>query len=426
MTTRIEVNHLARVEGHGGVTVELDGDEVRTARFEIFEGARLIEGLVRGRRYDEVAPLVSRICAICSSAHTLASLAATERAFDVTPSPETLLLRDLLLRGESIESHALHVFLLAAPDYLNVPSAIALAAERRDVVALGLRLKRLGNAIQEIVGGRAIHPVNAVPGGFGSRPAMDALVRLHGALEQGVADAQATLDFVAALPPQDAGRSDTAYAATWLPAGYGYEAGDQIAIELRGHRELVPAAAYRTVLVERTVAHSHARHSRWNGTPITVGALARIAVNGGRLPPSGVAAAARLGLAPPFEDPLGNNAAQVVELIVDVERALELVDRLLDMPAAPEPPVPVVPREGQGTAALEAPRGLLIHSYRYDADGRLQQADIVTPTAINAASIEHRLRKAVEQSPERDEASLTHRLEMVVRAYDPCLSCSVH
>jgi coenzyme F420-reducing hydrogenase alpha subunit len=426
MTTRIELNHLARVEGHGGVTVELDGDQVRTARLEIFEGARLIEGLVRGRRWDEVAPLVSRICAICSSAHTLASLAATERAFGVSPSPETLLLRDLLLRGESIESHALHVFLLAVPDYLNAPSAIALAAERRDVVALGLRLKRLGNAIQEIVGGRAIHPVNAVPGGFGSRPSMDKLVRLRAALAQGVADVQTTLDFVAALPPQDAGRSDSAYAATWLPAGYGYEAADQIAIELRGQRELVPAAAYRTILAERTVAHSHAKHSRWDGTPITVGALARLAVNGGRLPPSGVAAAARLGLVPPFEDPLANNAAQVVELVVDVERALELVDRLLHAPAAPAPPVPIVPREGQGTAALEAPRGLLIHSYTYDRQGRLQQADIITPTAINAASIEHRLRKAVEQSPARDEASLTHRLEMVVRAYDPCLSCSVH
>jgi sulfhydrogenase subunit alpha len=228
------------------------------------------------------------------------------------------------------------------------------------------------------------------------------------------------------MPPQDAGRSDSAYAAVWLPAGYGYEAGDEIAIELRGRRELVPAAAYRTILSERTVPHSHARHSRWDGTPITVGALARLAVNGGRLPPSGVAAAARLGLTPPFEDPLANNPAQVVELVVDVERALELVDRLLHGPAAPAPPVPVEPREGQGTAALEAPRGLLIHSYTYDRHGRLQQADIITPTAINAASIEHRLRRAVEQNPARDEASLTHLVEMVVRAYDPCLSCSVH
>jgi sulfhydrogenase subunit alpha len=265
-----------------------------------------------------------------------------------------------------------------------------------------------------------------VPGGFGRRPSVEMLARLRAALEQGVGDAQATLDFVLTLPPQDAGRSETAYAAAWPATGYGYEAADQIAVEHKGRRVLVPASGYRTVLAERTVEHSHARHSRWKGAPLTVGSLARIAVNGDRLPASGAAAAARLGLVPPFEDPLANNAAQVVELVADVERALELVDQLLRRPAEPEAAAPVLPRAGTGTAALEAPRGLLIHSYRYGDDGRLQQADIITPTAINAASIEHRLKAAVEQSPARDEATLTHTIEMVVRAYDPCLSCSVH
>src|SRR5512134_3740388 len=196
MTTRIELNHLARVEGHGGVTLELDGATVRKVQLDIFEGARLIEGLVRGRRYDEVAPLVSRICSICSVAHTLTSLAATERALGITPDPETALLRDLLLRGESIESHALHLYLLALPDYLGAPSAIALAADHGDVVNLGLRLKRLGNLIQEAVGGRPIHPVTPVLGGFGARPPANRLIELRDGLLQGVLDAETTLEIV--------------------------------------------------------------------------------------------------------------------------------------------------------------------------------------------------------------------------------------
>ncbi len=166
----IVIEHLARVEGHGGITVELEGDTVTNVRFDVFEGARLLEPLVRGKRYDEVAPILSRICSICSAAHTLTSLKATENAFGIRVSPQTELLRELMFRGESIESHALHLFLLAVPDYLNYPSAIAMAADKPAAVLLGLRLKKLGNLIQETIGGRAVHPVNAVLGGFGKAP----------------------------------------------------------------------------------------------------------------------------------------------------------------------------------------------------------------------------------------------------------------
>ena len=160
----IVIEHLARVEGHGGITVELEGDAVTNVRFDVFEGSRLLEPLVRGKRYDEVPPILSRICAICSAAHTLTSLKATEAAFGIRVSPQTELLRELLFRGESIESHALHLFLLAIPDYLNYPGAVALAADKPAAVLLGLRLKKLGNRIQETIGGRAVHPVNALVG----------------------------------------------------------------------------------------------------------------------------------------------------------------------------------------------------------------------------------------------------------------------
>jgi sulfhydrogenase subunit alpha len=426
MTQRIVIEHLARVEGHGGVTVELEDGGIGAVQFDIFEGARLLEALVRGRRYDEVAPIGSRICAICSAAHTLASLSATEHAFGIVPSARTLQLRDLLLRGENIESHALHVFLLALPDYLGAPSAIALAADRREVVELALRLKQLGNTIQETIGGRAIHPVTAVVGGFTSAPDTAALLRLRAALEQGTGDVRVALEVVAGLPTIDVGHSTTPYAALVTTDGYGYAAGTDIRIEANGKSATVPVPKYRTLADERTVPHSHAKHTRWAGESVMVGALARVAVNGARLPRVGVHAAVQLGLTAPFDDPLDNNLAQAVELAVDVEQALELVESLLADDRPPEPVPPVTPRAGTGTGAVEAPRGLLVHSYRYDADGRLVTADVVTPTALNAASVEHRLRAAAEQTPTDDIDALRHRLEMVVRAYDPCISCAVH
>lgn len=426
MSTRITIEHLARVEGHGGATVELADGVVEAVRFDVFEGARLLEGLVRGRSYDEVAPITSRICAICSAAHTLTSLAATERAFGIEPNSRIVRLRDLLLRGESIESHALHVFLLALPDYLNVPSALALAESHRDAVQLALRLKRLGNLIQETVAGRAVHPVTTVVGGFSRFPTEEALLALRAALLDAQQDAATALELVAQLPRVDVGHSPSAYAALRANGTYGYAGGQEIGIVSDGRTAAVPVSAYRSITREQTVPHSHAKHSHWNGTPFMVGALARLAVNGDLLPPAGARAMTHVGLAHPFVDPLDNNRAQAVELLVDVQQALTMVEEELaeprDLPAA----APVRVRAGAGTGAVEAPRGLLVHSYRYNEDGRLQTADVITPTALNAASIEQRLRCAVELSPHDDPDTLRRRLEMVVRAYDPCISCAVH
>jgi sulfhydrogenase subunit alpha len=426
MSTRITVEHLARVEGHGGATVEMADGEIQSVRFDVFEGARLLEGLVRGRRYDEVAPITSRICAICSAVHTLTSLSATESALGVVPGPRTVRMRDLLLRGENIESHALHVFLLALPDYLNVPSALALAETHREAVELALRLKRLGNFIQEAVGGRAVHPVTAVVGGFASFPTQDALLALRAALIDGRRDMEGALDLVASLPRVDVGQSPTAYAALRSLGTYDYLGGHEVVIATNGRTEAVPVGAYRSMTRERTVAHSHAKHSHWNGSPYMVGALARLVVNGDLLSLSGTRAMDRVGLTPPFVDPLDNNRAQAVELLVDVERALQLVEEELAAEGTEAPASPIQVRAGAGTAAAEAPRGLLIHSYRYNEDGRIDAADVITPTALNAASIEQRLRRAVEIGPRDDPAIVRKRLEMVVRAYDPCISCSVH
>jgi sulfhydrogenase subunit alpha len=426
MSKTIVVDHLARVEGHGGITVELNGDAVTAVRFDIFEGSRLLEALIRGRPYGDVSQIVSRICSICSAAHALTSIKATEAAFGVPVTPQTERLRELLFRGESIESHALHLFLLAAPDYLGYPSAIALAGDRPDAVRLGLRLKKLGNAIQEAVGGRAIHPVNAVVGGFGSVPGVEQIVALREELRWAASQADTVLDLIAGLPAADFCDSDTVFAALEARDGYGYYGGDTIIVARRGERRRIATNEYRSLTSERTVEHSHAKHSSFEGRPFMVGSLARLTVNGSLLPPAGRAALKRLGLALPSRNPMDNNAAQAVELVADLGHALELVEAMVEEPPRREAPAPVVPRAGTGTAVTEAPRGLLVHSYGYDEEGRILTADVITPTAMNASSVEAHFRDAIQRSADRSEAVLARKLEMIARAYDPCISCSVH
>jgi sulfhydrogenase subunit alpha len=422
----VVVEHLARVEGHGGITVELEGGTVGAVHFDVFEGTRLLEPLVRGKSYQEVAPTVSRICSICSVAHSLTSLKATENAFQVRVTPQTELLRELLYRGESIESHALHIFLLALPDYLNYPSAIAMAADHPAAVTLGLRLKKLGNLIQETIGGRAIHPVNAVPGGFGKAPTVDQLIELRNALTQGMTDSDAAIDLMASVPAADFCHCDTVYAALRSPDLDTYCTGDEVMVVSDGNCTTVRAADYRTLTNEKAVPYSHAKHSSFRGQPFMVGSLARLTVNPQRLTGRMEAAMKRLQFQLPADNPMDNNSAQALELLNDVERALEIIGQLLRIGVKDEGPVAIHPQAGTGTAITEAPRGMLIHSYTYDAEGRITAADVITPTALNAASMEMHFRRAVEQCAERDEAVIARRLQMIARAYDPCISCSVH
>jgi sulfhydrogenase subunit alpha len=424
MKRTIEVNHLARVEGHGGILVEMDGNEVSRVEFQVFEGARLIEGLLRGKNFADVAPTVSRICAICSVAHSLTSLKATEAAFGIVPSAQTDRLRDLMYRGENIESHALHIFLLAIPDYLGYPSAIALAADHGEAVAIGLRLKKLGNTIQEMIGGRAIHPVNAVVGGFGSLPAHGDLVSLRESLEQGLRDCEQALAIVAGLPPVPFCDDDIAFAAMRSPEPYGCYRGDALELRVGDQRTIFPVRDYRQLATEEVVRHSHAKHSRHLGRSFMVGALARLAVNGEMLKGRAAEARREFGLDTLSRNPMDNNRAQAVELMHDIEAALATVNALLLDGLQKEAPPEVRPRAATGAAVTEAPRGLLIHSYTYDQEGNVVHADVVTPTAVNAASMEEHFRCAAAQCNGGED--LARRLEMIARAYDPCISCSVH
>ncbi len=423
MHKSVVIDRVCRVEGHGGITVDIKDGRVVEVKMDIFEGARFFEPLVVGRTYNEVAPILMRICAICSGTHTVASLTAVENAFGVEVSGQTRLLRELLVQGGNIESHALHLFCLVIPDFMNYPSAVALAASYPGEVKMGLELKKLGNAIQETIGGRAIHPVNAVVGGFGRLPTSEQLLDLKDQLQRALEQSRVTFDLVSSLDMPDFCTSPNTYAAL-SSNGDGYSLfGDTIVLSTGDTRQI---AAYKDICGEKVVAHSHAKHSRFKDNSFMVGALARIVLNGRKLSGQAKKAAEKLDLDLLSGNPLHNNAAQAVELLYSVERSIEIIDELLAAGIKQEKPSPVTPRAGTGTGAVEAPRGTLYHSYSFDKAGRLTEADVITPTAQNLANIEKDLRASVENLIDEPKQSMTSKLEMVVRAYDPCISCAVH
>ncbi len=422
MTRTIVVDHLARIEGHAGITVTIDGDRVDDVHFDVFEGIRLFEGLVRGRPIVEVAGIVSRICAICSHGHAITALQALERALHVEVSTQTRRLRELVYHGSAIESHALHVFCLALPDFLNRASVIEVAAVAPEAVKTALRLKKLGNTIQEVVGGRAVHPVNYAIGGFCRVPAAEELQRLRDELTAGLRDCALAVDVLrgVAIP---AVSSNPIRCAAVVPHEDSYFFGDHIRL---GDEMVIPVDAYRTLTNERAVSHSTAKHSVAGGRPYMVGALARLALNGERITGRARDAWSALGPVLPCENVVMNDVAQFVELVYSVEDALRIVDALLTEGVGSEPRRKITPSAGCGAAASEVPRGVLFHSYEVDDKGRIAAADVITPTAQNCAHLEQQFRATVDAHPEQPDDELRHTLEIIARAYDPCVSCSVH
>jgi len=425
VTRRIEVDHLSRVEGHGRIRVEIDGDEIKRIEFGLMEGPRWFESVVLGRSCEDVSSLVCRICAICSVGHKVTSLLALEDALGVEPSEQTKLLRELHSHGMFMESHSLHIYFLALPDFLGAGSVVELLPEHEAAVARALELKKLANDVQETIGGRAIHPENPVIGGFGRAPSKDDLERLRAALSDKLPDAVETVRLFAGLDYPGFTRMPTTFCAVRPEgAGFGYF-GRSIAVT---GAEDVPAKDYKKLVVERTVPHTTAKQSTVEGgdQPFMVGALARVNHFYQGLTPKAMEELDRSGVTIPSDNSLHNNFAQAVEFLYSLERSIEIIDTLLDGGYEPEEPVKYEPRAGHGVAATEVPRGTLYHEYELDSEGRVVAANIITPTAQNQANIERDMRRCVELGINLSDAELTAELEMIARAYDPCISCAVH
>jgi coenzyme F420-reducing hydrogenase alpha subunit len=408
----LSVAGLARVEGEGAMHIRVDGGGVTDVRLEIYEPPRFFEALLRGRGYAEAPDITARVCGICPVAYQMSACRAVEDACGVTVDGTLADLRRLLYCGEWIESHALHIYLLHAPDFLGYDGAVELARDHRAVVERGLSIKKAGNQLLTVLGGRAIHPVNVRVGGFYRAPSRDELRSLVEPLRRALHDALSTVEWVAGFDFPDFAH-DHELLALVEPGRYAIESGTPttdrgLCFAVRDFEEHV---------VEEQVAHSTALHARLAGRGrYLTGPVARYTLSRQWLTPLAAQAAQAGGLGEGCRNPFRSIVVRAVELVYAIEEALRLIDGYRP-PAAPAVDVP--PRAGVGYGATEAPRGVLFHRYALAADGTITAARIVPPTAQNQASIEDDLRRLVGQRLHLDDHRLTHECEQAIRNYDP-------
>ena len=421
MSKRIDVHHVTRVEGHGNIVVEVADSQLKECRFDVVETPRFFEAMLRGRPYTEASHITSRICGICATGHATTSLRASEKALGIQPSQQTVLLRKLTFHGEILDSHILHVYMLVAPDFLGVGSVIPLATSHPEVVLRALRMKKLSGDICAVVAGRHTHPIAMTVGGFTHFPKRAELEGLRERLEAARADVDATVELCASLPwPQF--ERDTEYISLTRPDEYAFIDGEIMSSD--GVK--LPIESYQQVTNEYLVPHSTAKFTRFQRESYMVGALARFNNNFAQLHPRAKAAAAALGMKPKVTNTYLNSGAQVVEIVHCVEDAISVIDQLLEMGVGPEDLVPPARSSGDGVGACEVPRGILFHHYWIGEDGKITGANCIIPTNQNIANLEADMRTLVPQIMHKPVDAMRLDLEMMVRAYDPCISCSVH
>ena len=418
-TRTIKVDHLARVEGEGALTVRIKGDRVVDVKLELFEPPRFFEALLRGRAYDEAPDITARICGICPVAYQMSAVHAMENALDVHVEGALRVLRRLLYCGEWIESHALHVYMLHAPDFLGYPSAIHMAKDHRATVERGLQLKKAGNAIVALIGGREIHPVNVRVGGFYRVPERAELAPLVERLTWARDAALETVRWVAGFPFPDL-EHDYEFVGLSHPDEYPMNEGRIVSSKGLD----IPVHDYDQHFVEEQVPHSNALHARIAGRgAYLVGPMARYALNYARLSPLAQGAARAAGLGEVCRRPFQSIVVRAVEILFACDEALRLI-AAYEPPA--EPCIAVAPRAATGYACTEAPRGLLYHRYRIDEHGTILDAKIVPPTSQNQKTIEADLRRFVSRHLDLSQDRLTWQCEQVIRNHDPCISCATH
>ena len=418
----IEVPILTRVEGEGGVTIRLRDGAIDKVELNIYEPPRLFEALLRGRALEETPDITARICGICPVAYQMSSVHALEAAIGIQITPKIRRLRRLMYCGEWIESHALHIHLLHAPDFFGAASGIALAQRFPNEIKRGLQLKKFGNRMLDVVGGRAIHPINVRVGGFHRLPKTEEMAALVPHFEWGLQAAIETTRWVATFPFPDF-EQPYEYVSLCHPDEYPMNEGD--IVSSTGLK--IPVSQYNQNFVEEHVAHSTALHAvrRHERTSYFLGPLARLNFHRDRLSPAAQSLADEVGLPEDCRNPFKNIIARCLELVHAYEEALAI---LKDYDSSGLAHVDYQYRAGSGCAATEAPRGLLFHEYQIDAGGKIVSGQIIPPTSQNQRQIEQdlmvHLTSRLQDGASRDELAID--CERLVRTYDPCISCSTH
>ncbi|MFP3872171.1 MAG: Ni/Fe hydrogenase subunit alpha [Candidatus Natronoplasma sp.] len=423
----VNVEYLTRVEGHGNIAVDAKDGEIEKCEWQVIEAPRFFESLVVGRNWKELHHVTSRICGICSIGHTLTSLKATESAMDIEVSRQDKLLRRFALHAENMQSHVLHVGYLALPDLMDAKSVIPLTETHTEEVKTVIRLHRLANEMSDMVTGRTTHPQRLIPGGFSKIPTEGELRDLKGRLEGSFDDLKAAAQLLKDLSPKlpDFTR-ETEFISLTSDKGYALYDGEICSTDTG----TTAVEEYESVTNEYVVPQSTAKYTKNNRESYMVGALARVNNNYEKLTPTAKDIADMFDLKPVCHNPFMNNVAQLVEVVHSVEDSIGIIERLLQRGLEEQSDYhspDIEPKAGRGIGAVEVPRGILFHDYTYNEDGECTEANCIIPTNQNHGNIQKDMEDMVPgmigQKPE-DEIELT--LEMLVRAYDPCISCSTH
>lgn len=422
----VEVHHVTRVEGHGNIYVNVRNGTIERCEWNISEAPRFFEAMVVGRNWRELHHITSRICGICSIGHTLASLKATEAAMGIEITGQDLKLRKIALHAENMQSHILHVGFLVLPDLMSVGSVIPLASTNPEEVKTVLRLHRLANEMSTLICGRTTHPQRLIPGGFSKIPSMKELNGLRERLKTSVPDLQAVASLLQTLAPKipDFVR-ETEFIGLTTPDEYALYDGKIGSTDT----DPAPAREYLTYTNEYIVPQSTAKWAKHKRDSYMVGALARLNINYDKLSPLAKKVAEMFDLKPVCHNPFMNSVAQLVEVVHSVEDSIRLIneleaDGLKSQPDYNLPDIKV--KAGQGVGAVEVPRGILFHDYTYNNEGVCTKANCVIPTNQNHGNIQLDMKALLPKILDKTPKEIELTLEMLVRAYDPCISCSTH
>ncbi len=426
-TININVHHVTRVEGHGNIVVNAADGKINKLEWQVPEAPRFFEAMVRGRHFDDIQIIVSRICGICSITHSLAATKAVEKALGVEVTEQADLLRQLMHYSEQLQSHVLHAGYLAAPDFFGAPSVVPLVAVAPDVVKTVIRAHRVANNWSELTAGRPTHPNTILPGGWSRVPTEKQLKELKTTLEATINDlvviANAVLSVAGNIPNFT---RDTEYVSLTHPDHYTFYHGDITSNDFVG--KTVSVQDWQSVANEFVVDQSTAKWTKWHRGSYAVGALARFNNNYDQLCDPAKGVAKMFGLEKGNCNPYMNTVAQIVECVQVVVTSIGIIDKLLTQGLQPlsKINVPVTAKAGKGSGCVEAPRGILFHQYEFDKNGNCVAADICIPTNQNHANIQKDFEKLVPEIINEDQDAIRLKMEMLVRSYDPCISCSTH
>ena len=431
-SVNVDVKYLTRVEGHGNIVVNVKDGIVEECRLDIVEAPRFFEAMLRGRSIFEAQHITSRICGICACGHTISSIQAAEDAIGFTPSEQTIKLRKILLYQEMLDSHILHIYLLVAPDLLGVPSFVPLIDTHGNVVKRALRMKKACNDVCQVLAGRHIHPITSIVGGFTKIPGEKELDAMLDILYDMRPDMDSTVELIKTLAPNiPVFERETEYVALVTDDDeYPTLEGDLGSSD--GLR--LDKSEYLKITNEFVMPHSSAKHAKASRKSYMTGALARFNINSQKLNPKAKAVADALGMKPPIINPYMNTAAQLVECMHYMEESIAILEDLKANGTDQSEAITVGLNErndikvnkGTGVGAVEVPRGLLFHSYEVDETGKIENANCIIPTSQNVNNIEHDMQKLIHEILDKPDEEITLMFEMLVRAYDPCISCSAH